>query len=161
NQVFGRNLEVVEKKFARGMVHHRSDRPDGQALAQCRPYVDQEHGKTLGPLVHQITRSRPAEEEHEVRMLCSRGPELLAIHDIAVALAPGGRGERAGVAAAGGFGDAEGLRSQAPGGNLWQVALLLRLRSVSEQRTHGIHLRMTGGRIAPLPVYFLEDGGGG
>src|SRR5262249_58445282 len=42
-----------------------------------------------------------------------------------------------------------------------KIFLLLRLAAVTEQRAHGVHLRMAGGTVAAGRVDFLHDGGGG
>ena len=63
------------------------------------------------------------------------------------------RGIRAGV----GFGDAEGLKADLPAGNLRQVAALLLLAAMTQERAHDIHLRMTGCRVAARAIDLFQD----
>src|SRR5262249_22061351 len=86
-------------------------------------------------------------------------PALLAVDDIAVvALLVRARLELGGVGTGGGLGDAEGLQPQLARGDAWQISALLGGAAVPQHGTHGVHLRMTGGRIATPLVDGLQDG---
>ena len=93
-------------------------------------------------------------------MLGARGPDLLAVDDVVVALASRGGAQRQRVGAGGRLGDAEGLQPQFAAGDLRQIALLLLGAAVPQQRAHRVHLRMAGGAVAAGGVDFLEDRGG-
>ena len=41
-----------------------------------------------------------------------------------------------------------------------QIARLLGVAAVAQQRAHRVHLRMAGGAVAAAGVDFLQDGGG-
>src|SRR3546814_7741374 len=58
------------------------------------------------------------QQQHQVRMLGARGPDLLAVHDVAVvAVLAGGGAQRKGIGAAGRLGHAERLQAQGAGGD--------------------------------------------
>ena len=94
-------------------------------------------------------------------MLGAAGPDLLAVDDVMVALAPGEGAQRGGVGAAGRLGDAERLQAQFAGGDLRQVLLLLLRRAVPQDGAHDVHLRVAGGAVAALGLHRLQDRRGG
>ncbi len=87
----------------------------------------------------------------------ARGPDLLAVDDVVVAAPLGPRLELGRVGAGGRLGDAEGLQPQRAAGDLRQIALLLRVAAVAQQRAHDVHLRVAGAGVAAGGVDLLED----
>src|SRR5436190_7452725 len=93
-------------------------------------------------------------------MLDARGEYFLTIDHVPTAvLASEGRDPR-GVAAGFGLGNGHRLQAQAAGRDLGQVAALLRLAAVAEQRRHGVHLGMTDSRVPAGGVDLLEHDAG-
>ncbi len=137
-----RHAEVVEEHLGRGVVHHRPDRADGEAIAHRLAHVDKDHRQPVRLLHSVLERRRPGEEEHEVGMLRPARPDLLPVDDEVVALPPRGRPERAGVRAARGLRHPERLQAQ-------------------QKRAHRVHLRMAGAPVAARALHLLEHGGGG
>src|SRR5437588_11794862 len=90
-------------------------------------------------------------------MLGARGPDLLPVDDVMVAVAHRGGSQAERVGARGRLGDAERLQPQLAGGNSRKPARLLRCAAMAQQRTHRIHLRMAGGAVAAAGVDFLPD----
>ena len=82
---------------------------------------------------------------------------LLAVDDIAVALAHCRGLDPVGVGTGGGFGDAYRLQSQFAAGYLWQVGAPLFLRAVPDQRVHIVHLVLAGTGIAACTIDLLHD----
>src|SRR3546814_8937383 len=85
------------------------------------------------------------------------GPYLLAVDDIAVAVAVRPGLELRRVRAGRRLGDAESLEAQLAAGDLRQVFPLLLLAAMPEQRAHGVHLGMAGCGAAPGRVNRLQD----
>ncbi len=162
DQVLGGDFEIVEEEFRRGVVQHGADGLDRQAVAFGRLHVDQQHAHAVGWLGRFIARAGAAEKHHEVRMLGAADPDLGAIDDVGIALlacnrlAPGKCLDARRVRAAGRLGDAEGLQPQLAARDLRQVALLLLLGAVPQQRSHGVHLRMARRAIAAGAMDFLQ-----
>ena len=162
DQVLRRHFHVVEEHFGAVVVHHGADRPDGEALAQRLAHVDQEDRQALGALLGLLARRGARQQQHQVGMLGAAGPHLLAVHDVgAVVLLHRRRAQRQRVGAAGRLGDAERLQAQLAAGDLGQVALLLLLAAVPQQRAHDVHLGVAGGAIAAGALDFLEHRGCG
>src|SRR5262249_32858158 len=88
-------------------------------------------------------------------------PHLLAVDDVMVALAPRESLDLRRVGAGGRLGDAERLEADRAVGNAGQVAVLLLLASVPQQRAHHVHLRVAGIGVAAGGVDFREDGAAG
>ena len=85
-------------------------------------------------------------------------PDLLPVHEPAAVGPPVGaraQGER--VAAGVGLGHAEGLEAQLARGDGRQVAPLLLLGAVPQDRAHDVHLRVAGAGVAALVVDLLQD----
>ena len=79
---------------------------------------------TLSPsvlLLHLVDRRRAGEQQHQVGLEHARDEHLLAVDDVAVALADRGGLELRRVGAGVRLGDAEGLQAQLAGGDLRQV----------------------------------------
>ena len=89
---------------------------------------------------------------------CSaRGPDLLAVHAVAAVDALGHRLDVRRIRAHRRLRHAEGLEAELTRGDRRQVALLLRLGAVAQDRPHRVHLRVAGGRVAAGSVDLLED----
>src|SRR5438132_638512 len=93
-------------------------------------------------------------------MLDARGEYLLTIDDVAPAVLAGEGRDPRGVAAGFGLGHGHRLQSQAAGRDLRQVAALLRLASIAEQRPHGVHLGVADGRVPARGVDLFEHEAG-
>ena len=158
---FRGNAHVFKKHFAGIVVHHRADRPDGQALIQNRTHVDEKCGESLCLLAHLIARRGTCEQHHQVGMLGAARPNFLAVDDVFIALALGECAQRGRVGAARRLGDAEGLQPKLAGGDLRQVSLLLRRRAVPQDGAHRVKLGMARRAVAAARLYGLEDGGRG
>ena len=161
DQVFRRDAQPVEEYLAAIMVHHRADRPDGQAMAQGRTHIDDEGGETVRPAGRLVARRGAGEQQHQVRMLGAAGPDLLAVHHINVAIPPRGGAQAGGVRAAAGFGHAESLKAKRAAGDLRQIFRLLGGRAMPQDRAHDVHLGMARRRVAAGFVDRLQYCGGG
>ena len=110
--VSDRDLEIVEEQFAGGMVDHRRERADLEPLAHGPAHVDQEDRKAVGPSLAFAARRGAREQEKQVGMPGARGPDLLAVDDVAVALPAGEGSQRRGIGAAFGLRHAERLEAK-------------------------------------------------
>ena len=158
DQILGGHFEIVEEDFRRRMIDHRADRPNFQPVTLRLAHIDDEDGQAVGAFLHLVLRRGPGEQQHQVGMLCARGPDLLTIHDIFVIALfhrRGGEGKR--IGAAGRLRHPESLQAQLPAGDLRQIFFLLLLVPVPEQAAHDVHLGMAGAAIAAGFVDFLED----
>src|SRR5690606_13030143 len=97
---------------------------------------------------------------HQVRMLDTGDPHLLAIDDVLVALLHRRGLDLGGVGAGGRLGHAHGLQAQLAAGQLWQVIALLLLTAVPQQGEHVVHLSVHGAGVAAAAVHLLENDGG-
>ena len=140
------------------MVEHGAHRPDGQPVAYRLAHVDQQHAHPVGRLGAFLARSRAAQQHHQVRMLRAADPDLLTVDHVIVAVALSESADSRRIGARTGFGHAKGLQSQFAAGDLGQVFALLLVRSVLQQRAHGVHLRMAGTAVGTRPVNFLKHG---
>ncbi len=104
-----------------------------------------------------LERRRAREQDHEIRVLDARDPDLLAVDDVAVALLHRGRPDLGRVGAGGRLGDAHRLQAQLAARDLRQVFLLLRLGAVPQQRAHVVHLAVAGAGVAAAAVDLLHD----
>ena len=96
-----------------------------------------------------VARRGAREQQHQIGVLGARGPDLLAVDH--VVSSPSRRAvvrSDGGVGAARRLGDAEGLQAQFAGGDLRQIAFLLRVAAVPQDRAHDVHLRVAGGAVA-------------
>ena len=120
-------------------------------------HVDQEDRQALGALLGLLARRGARQQQHQVGMLGAAGPHLLAVHDVGAVVLLHRRGaQRQRVGAAGRLGDAERLQAQLAAGDLGQVAFLLLLAAVPQQRAHDVHLGVAGGAIAAGALDFLQ-----
>src|SRR3546814_668251 len=117
--------------------------------------------EAFSALRHPLLRRGAGEQQHQVGLERARGPDLLAVHDIVVAVAHRRSVQRQRVGAAGRLGHAEGLQAQLAGGDLRQVLALLLVRAVPQDGAHRVHLRVAGGTVAAGGVDLLQDGAAG
>src|SRR5690606_12000360 len=103
-----------------------------------------------------IQRRRARQQQHQVGVVDPRDEDLLAVDDVVVAVAHGGRLQPSRVGAGVGLGDAEGLQAQLAAGDLRQVAALLLLRRMAQQAAH-VHLAVAGAGRAARAVDLLDD----
>ena len=118
---------------------------------------DQKDRQAFGLFSHFGEGRGPRQKDHQIGMLHSADPDLLAIDDIAVALLDRRGLELRRVCARGWFGNAHGLQTQLTAGDLGQVDLALFFRAMMDQRIHVVHLTVTGTGISASPVDLLHD----
>ena len=130
-------------------------------LVPCgEPHVDQKDREAVGARSCAASRGVVrAMQQHEIGMLGARGPHLLAVDDVVIALAPGRGGKAQHVGARGRLGHPEGLQPQLAARDQGQPARLLGVAAVPQQRAHRVHLGMAGGAVAAAGVDLLQDGG--
>ena len=93
-------------------------------------------------------------------MLDPADPYFLTVNDVSIAFF-NRRGSEAGRVRAGvGFGDAETLEPDRAVRNFGQVALLLLFRSVTEHRSHYVHLGVASAGMSPGKTDFFQDRAG-
>ncbi len=139
------------------MLANGAQREAALALAA---QIDEEDGEAFR-LARDLRQRRGArEQQHQVGVLHARDPDLLAVDDVAVAAALGERLDFGGVRAGGGLGDGERLQAQFAGRDCRQVAPLLFLGAVAQQRAHDVHLRVAGAGIGAGAIDLFEDDGG-
>src|SRR5579862_2110849 len=90
-------------------------------------------------------------------MLIARGENLAAVDYIVVACAPGEGFDFGSFRAGVGFRHSEGLQPEFARSDTRQVAALLFLVPMLEQRRHRVHLGVAGGGVAPGMIYLLEN----
>ena len=131
----------------------RSVSPLADGLSQ----VDEKDGQPLGLPLHLGDRCRPGQQQHQLRVPHARDPHLLAVDDVAVALAYRRGPELGGIAARGRLGDCHRLQPQLATRDLGQVFALLCFAAVTHQHVHDVHLAVTGAGIAAGTVDLLHD----
>ena len=141
------------------MVHHGADRPDREPGVLGLAHVEDEDREPVGALAF-VLRRGAREQQHQVGIFRTRGPDLLAVDHVVVAVAARHRLDRRGVGAARRLGHPERLQAQRPGGDLGQVFALLLGIAVPQQRPHDVHLGVAGGAVAAGALDFLQDRGG-
>ena len=155
DQVLRRDLQALDEHLIRVVVEHRLDRHDAQVLPRAAK-VDEE-GREAKPSPFRLGRRRPGEQQHQVTLQRPRGPDLLAVDHVAVAVAPRARADRRRVEPGVGLRDRKGLQSQFTGGNRRQIAALLFIGAVPEQRPHHVHLSVAGPAVGTRAVDLLTD----
>ena len=155
DQRAGGDLHVVEEQLGGRMIHHRADRTNGQPFH--RPHVDEKHRQAVRLLRARLTRRRPREEEEKIGMRRPADPYLLAIDEIAIAVAPGGGAQRPCVRSRSRLRHAKSLHPKRAVGDTGQILRLLRVGAMPQDRAHRIHLSMAGGGVAARAVDFLQD----
>ena len=83
NQICDGHRHVVEEKFSRGVIEHRANRADRQAVFHGVAEVDDQHGDAVGRPGAPLPRRGAAEQHHEVRMFGATDPYFLAVDDVA------------------------------------------------------------------------------
>ena len=161
DQVLRRHLEIVEEHLVGLVIDHGVEPPQGQALAQRIAHLHQQHREAVRALFDLLGRRRSHQQHHQVRLVRARGPDLLAVDDVAVAYAFRVGLDLGGVRAGGRLGHAEGLEADRSVGDARKVAALLLLAAVPQHRAHHVHLRMTGGRAAAGRMDLLENDAAG
>jgi len=146
-------------RFSKGSsrLSNIGDRPDGQAVPDRLAKIDEEDRHAFRFLGDGADRRRPREQDHQIRMLYARDPDLLPIDDVAIAFPHRGRLDLGRVAAGCRFGDAHRLKAQLAARDLRQVGASLRLRSMPDERIHVIHLTVAGAGVGAGSVDFLHD----
>jgi hypothetical protein len=97
DEVLGRHAEIIKENFVGVVTDHCLDGLDCQSAAYGVPHVDEEDREPIGPTHPFADRAGSGEQEHEIRVVCARRPYLLAIDDIHIAAAYGGRRDPPGV----------------------------------------------------------------
>jgi hypothetical protein len=114
------------------VVDHRLDRPDLDASAEIFLEVDQEHREPVGAPLDLVDRGCARQEQHQIGMAGARGPHLLAIDDVLIALPHRPGLELCRVGAGGRLGHPESLQPQFTRRDLRQIALFLLLAAVPQ-----------------------------
>ena len=140
------------------MVQHGAERTHGEALQVTD--VNQKDGQTLGAPTHLRQRGGTRQQEHQVGLQHPRDKDFLPIHYVRIAVPHRCSLQLRGVRTRIRFGHAKGLQAQGAIGDLWQIARLLRLRTMAQQRAHNVHLRVAGGGIAAGMMHFLQNKAG-
>ena len=111
-QVLRRHCEIVKEQLTGMVVDHRVDRSDRQTALFGATQIDDEGRQSIGLALAFFDRLGACQKDHEIGMLNPADPNLLAIDNIAVAIALGRRLQRCRVRAGRWLGHAEGLESQ-------------------------------------------------
>src|SRR5215467_4328415 len=109
DQVLRGYLHSVKENFRGGMIHHSADGTDGETVPRSLAQIDQQDGETLRALLHLLERRGACDQQHQIRMLGARYPDLLSFHDIFVTLSNGQGLDLRGIRAGGGLAYAESL----------------------------------------------------
>ena len=119
--------------------------------------IDQEHRQPVAAPLHLIHRRGARQQQHHVGIQRARGPHLLPGHQIGIAVAHRACLQLRGVRSGGRLGHAERLQPDAAGGDLRQIAALLCLAAVPQQRAHDVHLRVALAGGAAAGIDLLQD----
>jgi len=138
-------------------VNHGANRPHGHTVPDRLPQIHQKHRQPLAALLHLLERGRSRHQEHQIRVLDPRDPDLLAVHDVAVAATHRYRLHLGRVGSGRRLRHGEGLQPQLAAGNLRQVVTALRLGAVPEEGAHDVQLGVAGRGIATRTVDLLQD----
>ena len=155
------NPQIVVEHLVGVMIHHRVDRLDRQAVADCVLEVDQQDGQPIRAFLHLVDWCCAHEQGHQIALQGARGPDFLSVDDIMVAIAHGPRLELECLRSGRWLGDAEGLVAQLAGRDFRQVSVLLRLRAMPEDDVHHVHLGVAGIGVAAGRMDLLKDDGTG
>ena len=139
------------------MVNHGANRPHGHTVPDRLPQIHQKHRQPFAALLHLLERGRSRHQEHQIRVLDPRDPDLLAVHDVAVAATHRHRLHLGRVGSGRRLRHGEGLQPQLAAGNLRQVVTALRLGAVPEEGAHDVQLGVAGRGIATRTVDLLQD----
>ncbi|MNU32866.1 hypothetical protein D3C71_214190 [compost metagenome] len=157
DQVFLGDFQIVEEEFVGLVVDHVGNGADRHAVLDGVVQVDQEDRHAFRLARDLVQRGGAGQQDHQVRVLHPRNPDLLAVDDVTVAALDRGGLDLGGVGAGGGFGHAHGLQAQFAGGDARQVLALLGFGAVAQQRAHVVHLAVAGAGIAAAAVDLFHD----
>src|SRR5262245_48014587 len=107
------------------MVHHRPYRMNREAMTSGCSHIHQKDGKAITTLTDLIQRSSARYQQHEVRMLRSRNPDLLSIDHVLVTIANSHRFELRRIGAGCGLAHTKSLKAQRTSGDLRQIPSFL------------------------------------
>ena len=139
------------------MVHHVQDRLDRHAIADRVMKIDDEDRHAFRLPGDFLDRRGTGQQDHQIRVLHPRDPDFLAVDDVTIAFPDCGGLDLGRVGACGGLGHAHGLQAKFARRDLGQVQLLLRLRTVAQQRAHVVHLAVAGTGVSAVAVDFFHD----
>ena len=155
----GGDFEVVEKELIGVAIEGHVDGAHFEAACGLA-HVHDEYGKSLGLVLQLVVGRRAGQQEHQVRLGNPRDEYLLAVHQVRIALADGGRFDARGLGAGVGLGDGKGLEPQLAAGDAGEVALLLLIAAVTQDDTHDVHLGVASRGVAAGPVDLFENHAG-
>ena len=81
DQIFNRDLEIVEEELARVVIDHVRDRPHRQAVFPCRTQIDEENRQSIGLPAHLVERRCPRKQDHQVGVLHAGDPHFLSVDE--------------------------------------------------------------------------------
>ena len=143
DEVAGGDLEVLDEELCGVVVEHRVDRSHGDPSIGYGPAeIHHEDGEAFRFVLELLVGRRAREKEKEVGVLGARYEDLFSVHDITVALPHGRRPQARRFRARLGLGHPERLEPELTFRDPGQVAALLILAPVPEERSHRVHLGM-------------------
>ncbi|KFB70344.1 MAG: hypothetical protein AW09_004570 [Candidatus Accumulibacter phosphatis] len=157
DQVLCGDFEIIEEQFVGLVVDHVGDRSHRETVADGVMQVDDEDRHPFGFPFHLGERCGACQQDHQIRVLHARNPDLLTIDQITAILPFGGSPDLRRIGTGARLGHRHRLDAEFPGGNRRQVFFLLRRAAVPQQRTHVIHLAMHGAGIATATVDLFHD----
>ena len=143
------------------MVDHGVDGADLAAALGGFTKINEKCGYALGALRHLVRRRGACQQQHQVGMRGAAGPDLLAVDHIAFVGSLRAGLELSGVRTGPWLRDAEGLQAELARGDFRQVLAFLFLVAVTQDRAHGVHLRVTRSATAFGGMDCLQDDAGG
>src|SRR4029079_279299 len=78
DQTFGRHLEIVEEYLRRRMIHHGANRLYCHSMTSGSSNVHDKNGQSFAAFLHLLDRGGSGNQQHQIRMLGTRDPDLLA-----------------------------------------------------------------------------------
>ena len=157
DEVLGRHRQIVEEQLGRRVIEHGANRPDGQAVPDRLAQVDQQHATGRRSLLRLLARRGAAEQQHQIGMFGAADPDLLAVDDVAVALAPGEGADRVVSVPLVGSVTPKACSRRSPDAIFGRNLRLLLGAAVPQHRAHRVHLRVAGGAVAARAMDLLED----
>ena len=157
DQVLGGDFQVVEKHFIGFVAGHIGDGADLHPVADSLFQIDHKDRQALRLFLDLAQRRSAGQQDHQVRMLDTADPDLLAIDLIPVTFLDRGGLQFGGVGPGCRFGHGHGLQAQRAAGDAGQVFLLLLIRTMPQQRAHVIHLPVAMARVSAAAVHLLHD----
>ena len=148
NEILCRHLHVLEEQFVGLVVDHDTNRLHGESVTERCMQVHEEDRKPLGLLLDLVEWSGPGKQNHQIGVLHTRDVDLLAVDNVAVALAYRRCCNTRGIRSCFRFSHSKCLQTQLTTGNFRQIGLLLRLGTMPQECSHRVHLRVVGPGIA-------------